>query len=111
MTEIISFGTAMLAHKQGKTVQYFDETWSDYGDTWSDYGDTCVYSVYLCNRLKWRIKPEPVKYSVDVWLDRVPEIGISYDFFEYVCGMGAHWNKKSVRDCNKHYKLTVESVE
>jgi len=104
MTEI-KFWEAMKAESEGKTVQF---RWDEY---WHDYDKSCGISKE-CHSYKWRIKPEPVKYSVYMWLDRQPEIDNSCHHLDnYLFGKNVTYSKVKSNECIHKVKLTVESCE
>jgi hypothetical protein len=106
MSEIISFGFAMCAVEQGKWVQY-----SDTELTWFNLHDGCL-KLHEAQNFKWRIKPTPVKYSVDIWLNKEPKIDggcIHLDTFLFGTPIGYAKNRTDM--CNKHFKITVESCD
>lgn len=54
---------------------------------------------------------EPVKYTVDLWVDRKPSCdGQSSVLSEYLFGTSLRWNKTQYKDCTRHLRITVEEV-
>lgn len=105
MIELISFGNAMVAHEQGKTVQYYNVNWRNL----STYNNC---SLDVLSSYKWRINPEPVKYSVDMWLDRIPEIDNNCHHLDnFLFGKTITYSKNKTEVCNKKCKITVEMEE
>lgn len=101
MTVEISFGNAMVAYEKGKTVQYYSDI------KWFDFCDKLKYNFPDLVMCKWRIKPEPVKYSVDVWLDKVPVIDRTDGTLgRYLVG-DIRWSEKELEGFKK-YSITVE---
>ena len=61
------------------------------------------------------LKPEPIKYSVDVWLGRTPEsVNTGSSLTKYLLGQPApSWDREK-NEYNKHmkkYRITIEEVE
>lgn len=106
MSETIEFWQSMKLVHEGKEVQYLS------GDVWCDFkSEGNLY--YLINS-KWRQKPTQVKYSVDVWLSKIPQSDTSLDnttFHIEIIGSGNHFSRVKTELCNKKYKITVESCE
>lgn len=99
--EIIPFWQAMKYESEGKTVQYYGESYA-----WADFKIGCLISDY--HKKKWRVKPEPVKYSVDIWLDKAPIFDANgCNFANYMLG-AANWIRTPNSICNKKCTITVE---
>ena len=103
---IIPFWLAMKLVSEGKEVQYQLESTA----AWIKFDGIKPAKNYMDNHIKWRLKPTPVKYSVDIWLDKQPVSYSSYRFKEILLG-DADWSNERTNDCNKKHKITVESVE
>lgn len=105
MTEIISFANAMCAHEQGKTVQF------EYHESWQEFRKDISFTMSRLIESRWRIKPEPIKYSVDVWLEKTPAIAAKAQTLgQYLVGENNYWELKAGHNY-KHYKITVEAME
>ena len=103
---ILEFWQAMKLVSEGKEVQYQLESTA----AWINFNGTQPAKNYMGNHIKWRLKPTPVKYSVDIWLDKQPVSCSSYHFKEMLLG-NADWANNQTENCNKKYKITVESYE
>jgi hypothetical protein len=57
----------------------------------------------------WEIVSEPVKYSVDVWLENTPEKSTAGDIGMYVFGKYGEWRSNKHTKCKK-YRVTVEEI-
>lgn len=55
---------------------------------------------------------EPVKYSVDIWLDtNNPKPGGGYCITNYLFGAGMHyWSEKRTDTCTHKFRIIVEEV-
>jgi hypothetical protein len=104
MSEVIPFWQAMKLVSEGKEVEYkMSGAWFKYDKSRGMSEDAFIY--------EWRIKPTPVKYSVDIWLDGEPISCSNYTFKNRVIGEYITSSIIKTEKCNKHYKITVESVE
>lgn len=57
------------------------------------------------------IKKKPVKYSVDVWLEREPQKKKDADYLGYyLTGMNFSWSREPTPG-HKQYRITVEEIE
>lgn len=102
MTETLEFWEAMKADSEGKDVQFLCiEVWTDF--TGCDRVNN--YKTY-----KWRIKPEPIKYSKDVWLEQKPRSGELTRTLHHYLFDTSGWSESKTNSFNKHYKVTVEEV-
>lgn len=55
---------------------------------------------------------EPVKYSVDIWLDtNKPKPGGCYNITDYLFGAGmGYWKGERTTTCTHKFRITVEEV-
>lgn len=105
MTDIISFGTAIVAHEQGKTVQFYNPKYG-YVDFDIKHND---FSANKLSETKWRIKPKPVKYSIDIWMNKTPKIDVACtNFANTLLGSPIIYNSTKTDICNKKVTITVE---
>ena len=72
----------------------------------NQYGDEAI----RCVSDDWKIVREPVKYSVDVWLDGRPRVFFnSIDLDDFLFGEAIKWASLKFRG-SKKYRVTVEEV-
>lgn len=61
---------------------------------------------------KWQKYTVPVRYSVDIWLNKTPRYDVmGLSLLGYIAGKDRDWNQWETHNCNKKYKITVEEVK
>ena len=110
----MKFSEAMAAIEDGKQVQYWTTPTGDSMDyaKWIDFKlDSKGNITYYRSILKWRIKSEPVKYSVDIWFHEAPKVNKNYSSLVDYLIDGICWHNARSDFYNKKYRITVEEVE
>jgi hypothetical protein len=105
----MEFWEAIKVYTQEKRMIQFE---SLHDGTWINFDEAlCQCPNKYLNR-NWRLKPEPVKYSVDIWLDREP-VHEDRDFLfkQTILGQNTCYLFQQSERCNKKYKITIQSVE
>jgi hypothetical protein len=87
-----------------KHALYMDK----YGNI-TDGWDT--YNLFDFKNEGWMIVSDPVKYSVDIWLDGKPyHEPTCLNLFPYLFGEDVSWESKKRPGCNHKYRITVEEL-
>jgi hypothetical protein len=106
MSEILPFWLAMKHHSEGKSVQFRPKNHED----WCDFlGKNNMCST--CFEDEWRLKPEPVKYSVDIWTDKIPKSEDTHSIYGVTIGNDTNWETKKSNKFNTPVRITVEVLE
>jgi hypothetical protein len=104
--EFMLFHEAMKAYYEGNAVQFYIEA----TQMWVTFNSLQFLDIHALTQCKWRMKPEPVKYEKEIWLNENPsEGGDRVSLGNYLFN-STDWKGVKHERCPVKVKVTVEVV-